>query len=304
MWFREASSATVRDVRRLLACVAWRFWLLSDKGGRGQKNCQEIGAGAIFIFSRLRRSCALLDKTAMLRRLGGCRVTGKRVFVSRTICISYSHGMERGRWGAERIHVWRSGRRSSIGHFTGFGISLIIWSSWFGIWKKNRGEKVESLRGRWDTKNNPRDYGIARNLKSGLRDWRTTVGDPPGRQLDEGTTPRGSTRFSFKYPFWQKRYALGSAPPPVILMWKTREACPLSQIARVLFFVDLVYATSLLAPARLARKCCCFCQQSHKEIGIKSDWLYCRPCCEERKYPAHNNPAGYRWVLGGAKRDE
>ena len=41
---------------------------------------------------------------------------------------------------AERIHVWRSGRGSSIGHFTGFGISLIIWSSWFGIWKKNRGE--------------------------------------------------------------------------------------------------------------------------------------------------------------------
>ena len=31
-----------------LACVAWRFWLgeLSDKGGRGQKNREEIGAGA------------------------------------------------------------------------------------------------------------------------------------------------------------------------------------------------------------------------------------------------------------------
>ena len=31
---------------RDLACVAWRFWLLSNKGGRGQKNREEIGAGA------------------------------------------------------------------------------------------------------------------------------------------------------------------------------------------------------------------------------------------------------------------
>ena len=28
-----------------IACVAWRFWLgaLSNKGGRGQRNCEEIG---------------------------------------------------------------------------------------------------------------------------------------------------------------------------------------------------------------------------------------------------------------------
>ena len=34
----------------ILACVAWRFWLgeLSDKGGRGQRNREEIGAGAFF----------------------------------------------------------------------------------------------------------------------------------------------------------------------------------------------------------------------------------------------------------------
>ena len=34
----------------ILACVAWRFWLgeLSDKGGRGQRNREEIGAGATF----------------------------------------------------------------------------------------------------------------------------------------------------------------------------------------------------------------------------------------------------------------
>ena len=32
------------------------------------------------------------------------------------------------------------------------------------------------MRGRWDAKNNPRDYRIARNFKSGLRDWRTLLG--------------------------------------------------------------------------------------------------------------------------------
>ena len=38
-----------------VACVAWRFWLgeLSNKGGRGQRNREEIGAGATcFYFSR------------------------------------------------------------------------------------------------------------------------------------------------------------------------------------------------------------------------------------------------------------
>ena len=43
-----------------IACVAWRFWLgaLSNKGGRGQRNREEIGAEAIWFlfFSRLRRS--------------------------------------------------------------------------------------------------------------------------------------------------------------------------------------------------------------------------------------------------------
>ena len=35
----------------VLACVAWRFWLgaLSNKGGRGQRNRDEIGAGATFL---------------------------------------------------------------------------------------------------------------------------------------------------------------------------------------------------------------------------------------------------------------
>ena len=43
-----------------VACVAWRFWLgaLSNKGRQGQRNCEEIGAGATWFlfFSRLRRS--------------------------------------------------------------------------------------------------------------------------------------------------------------------------------------------------------------------------------------------------------
>ena len=40
----------------LLACVAWQFWLLSNKGGRGQKNREEIGAGATESFLYLRLS--------------------------------------------------------------------------------------------------------------------------------------------------------------------------------------------------------------------------------------------------------
>ena len=62
-------------VQQPLACVAWRFWLgaLSNKGGRGQTNREEIGAEAsplvLARISRLRRSCARIDKTAMLRRL-------------------------------------------------------------------------------------------------------------------------------------------------------------------------------------------------------------------------------------------
>ena len=30
--------------------------------------------------------------------------------------------------------------------------------------------EIESMLGRWDAKNNPRDYGIARNFGSGSRD--------------------------------------------------------------------------------------------------------------------------------------
>ena len=72
---------TLTSSRFCLACVAWRFWLgaLSNKGVQGQRNREEIGAEATwFLFfsrlrariSRLRRSCARLDKTATLRRLG------------------------------------------------------------------------------------------------------------------------------------------------------------------------------------------------------------------------------------------
>ena len=39
-------------IKLRLACVAWRFWLgeLSDKGRRGQRNREEIRAGATFLF--------------------------------------------------------------------------------------------------------------------------------------------------------------------------------------------------------------------------------------------------------------
>ena len=36
--YKEVKSTT------RLACVAWRFWLLINKGGRGQKNREEIWA--------------------------------------------------------------------------------------------------------------------------------------------------------------------------------------------------------------------------------------------------------------------
>ena len=62
--------------------------------------------------------------------------------------------------------------------FSGCGISFIfIWGSGFGILKRNRGDFVcVSMCGRWDAKSNPRDYGIARNLGSGLRDRKTLLG--------------------------------------------------------------------------------------------------------------------------------
>ena len=66
-----------------LACVAWRFWLGALIKAGGQRNREEIGARATYFsrgvaarsralrarISRLRRSCARLDTTAMLRRL-------------------------------------------------------------------------------------------------------------------------------------------------------------------------------------------------------------------------------------------
>ena len=36
--------------------------------------------------------------------------------------------------------------------------------------------RIESMHGKRDAKNNPRDYGIARNFVSGLRDRRTLLG--------------------------------------------------------------------------------------------------------------------------------
>ena len=48
---KVADSKISGDVWTGLACVAWRFWLgaLSNKDGRGQRNREEIGAGATWI---------------------------------------------------------------------------------------------------------------------------------------------------------------------------------------------------------------------------------------------------------------
>ena len=64
---------------------------------------------------------------------------------------------------------------SPIG-FLGYGIFL-IWTSGFGILRQNRARfRIKSTCGRWDSKYNPRDYGIARKFGSGLQDWRTLSG--------------------------------------------------------------------------------------------------------------------------------
>ena len=46
------------------------------------------------------------------------------------------------------------------------------------VFESKIGERfgIESMRGRWDAKNNPRDYRIARNFGSGGRDWGTLLG--------------------------------------------------------------------------------------------------------------------------------
>ena len=48
----ERDNVNVLNNSLEVACVAWRFWLsaLSNKGGRGQRNREEIGAGATCLF--------------------------------------------------------------------------------------------------------------------------------------------------------------------------------------------------------------------------------------------------------------
>ena len=49
--------------------------------------------------------------------------------------------------------------------------------------KSGPGIRIESMHGKRDAKNNPRDYGIARNFGSGLRDRRTLLGTVYGMFL-------------------------------------------------------------------------------------------------------------------------
>ena len=54
LWYVMVFSGVVNY---LLACLAWRFWLgaLSNKGGRGQRNCEEIGASPLVCPARQNR---------------------------------------------------------------------------------------------------------------------------------------------------------------------------------------------------------------------------------------------------------
>ena len=54
----------------MLACVAWRFWLgaLSNKGGRGQRNCEETGAEATFFLAASPLVLARFARISQLRR--------------------------------------------------------------------------------------------------------------------------------------------------------------------------------------------------------------------------------------------
>ena len=47
----SAKRCEQKETTRVLACVAWRFWLgaLSNKGGRGQRNREEIGASPLIL---------------------------------------------------------------------------------------------------------------------------------------------------------------------------------------------------------------------------------------------------------------
>ena len=106
-------------------------------------------------------------------------------------CSNYKSTRERvdskglyGRWRLHLIGSWPGSIvyftcaefRGSPIVFSGSGISL-FWRSGFGIfliW--NSGFGIERRRGRWDAKNNPRDYGNTRNFGSGLPDWRKLLG--------------------------------------------------------------------------------------------------------------------------------
>ena len=68
-----------------LACVAWRFWLgaLSNKGGRGQRNREEIGAEATWVF-------IFLAATRLLRPARQNRHATQAIPIWNSICFPES----------------------------------------------------------------------------------------------------------------------------------------------------------------------------------------------------------------------
>ena len=66
----------------------------------------------------------------------------------------------------------------SFSELTSIKVSL-IWSSGFGILKQNPANfGIESIRASYNARNNPRDYGIARNLGSGKTGLKNPIGNP------------------------------------------------------------------------------------------------------------------------------
>ena len=76
----------------LLACVAWPFWLLSNKGGRGQKNREEIGAGkppcyAGYRFIRPGRIHLLRNKKERFKEKALEKVRMEKVFQNKLVVL-------------------------------------------------------------------------------------------------------------------------------------------------------------------------------------------------------------------------
>ena len=89
----DGQTKGVNERSFVLACVAWRFWFLSNKGGRGQKNREEIGAGA----TELSASPLVLARLAREFRGFAARAPGStknRHATQATFVFVHQHGSD------------------------------------------------------------------------------------------------------------------------------------------------------------------------------------------------------------------